>query len=187
MATEIHDADPLTGEDEYVSVYWTTTATPSALVDVMDGFEGDALVYIPDLAGPDEPDEPVAIDDVRTVVSSERDRFDAAVTFLRADSEPMSLVWQYAPCGGPEPTPIVAVIARRLENQFIEDLLGRLGDGDTLVTGPNQPLRVLARKLQLPEAGPMGLEGFPQLKLTETTFHPLETTFVERDTMGMES
>jgi hypothetical protein len=146
LGVEIHDPDPAAGEQGFVSVYWTTSSHPSELVSLLPGFDEQARVYVPELVAPEDVDVALTVHDLTDVITEDRERFDDAVSFVRADGRSASLVWQYALCRADVPMPVVAVMGEGFNPNLLEELMRDIGDGDQVVSGEEQPLhRLIAR------------------------------------------
>jgi hypothetical protein len=135
LGIEVHDAEPDVDEQGFVSVYWTTQSRPSDLVSVLPDFDEQSKVYIPELVAPEDADSPLTVGAVRDVVAENRERFDGVVSFVRADAQSASLIWQYAPCGGEDPLPVIAVVSADFDPGVLANLIGALGDGDQKAPG----------------------------------------------------
>lgn len=140
LGVELHDADPDADGQRFVSVYWTTNSRPSDLVNLLPDFDEQARVYVPELVAPEDVDTPLTVGDVVNVVTEGRERFDNAVTFVRADGRSVGLVWQYAPCRADVPMPVVAVLSEGFDPNLLEDLMRDTGDDDQIVSDEERPL-----------------------------------------------
>jgi hypothetical protein len=145
LGVEVHDAEPDVDEQAFVSVYWTTQSHPSDLVTVLSEIDEQSRVYVPELAAPEDSDVPLTVGAVQDVIGEDRERFDGVVSFVRADTRSASLVWQYAPCGGTDPLPVIAVMSEGFDPGLLDNLLGALGDGDQAAP-EEQSLRDLIAK-----------------------------------------
>jgi hypothetical protein len=153
LGVEVHDAEPDVDEQGFVSVYWTTQSRPSDLVNALSGFDEQSKVYIPELVAPQDADSPLTVGEVRDVVSEDRERFDGVVSFVRADAQSASFIWQYAACGADDPLPVIAVMSEGFDPGLLANLIGALGDGDQKAPGEEMALPELIAKAsyELPE------------------------------------
>ncbi|HEY5395821.1 MAG TPA: hypothetical protein VIL16_10540 [Trebonia sp.] len=143
LGVEVHDADLDADEQGLVSVYWVTRSRPSDLVGLVANFDNEARVYVPELVAPEDVDVPLTVSDVAQVIDEDSERFNDAVSFVRADGRAATLIWQYAPCGAAAPMPVIAVLAEGYNPELLGDVMRTAGDGDEIVPGEERPLEQL--------------------------------------------